>query len=89
MEPMIYNKDLDVVNIDDSDKEKLKEMIKNILDSDTNLFESDEFDIKIDNEKGLVLVRSKRITRVTIIGIPKSKYYGRKRNKMINTYHKY
>ena len=87
----VFNKD--VINIDSDDKEKLKEMAKNILASvKQNEKYSEDIEglkIEIDHEKGMVLFRPKKITRVRIIRIPKSKYYGRKRNKMINTYHKY
>lgn len=86
-----FNKD--VINIDTKDKERLKEMAKNILASvKQNEKYSEDIEglkIEIDHEKGMVLFRPKKITRVRIIRIPKSKYYGRKRNKMINTYHKY
>jgi hypothetical protein len=87
----VFNKD--VINIDSDDKEKLKEMAKNILASvKQNEKYSEDIEglkIEIDHEKGMVLFRPKKITRVRIIRIPKSKYYGKKRNKMINTYHKY
>lgn len=86
-----FNKD--VINIDTKDKERLKEMAKNILASvKQNEKYSEDIEglkIEIDHEKGMVLFRPKKITRVRIIRIPKSKYYGKKRNKMINTYHKY
>lgn len=89
----VFNFNKDVINIDTKDKERLEEMARNILNkvkqSETNSFEQDGLNIEIDHEKGMVLFRPKRITRVTIIRIPKSKYYGKKRNKMINTYHKY
>ena len=87
----IFNKD--VINIDTKDKERLKEMAKNILASvKQNEKYSEDIEglkVEIDHEKGMVLFRPKKIIRVRIIRIPKSKYYGRKRNKMINTYHKY
>lgn len=87
----VFNKD--VININTKDKERLKEMAKNILASvKQNEKYSEDIEglnIEIDHEKGMVLFRPKKITRVRIIRIPKSKYYGRKRNKMINTYHKY
>ena len=86
-----FNKD--VINIDTKDKERLKEMAKNILASvKQNEKYSEDIEglkIEIDHEKGMVLFRPKKIIRVRIIRIPKSKYYGKKRNKMINTYHKY
>lgn len=86
-----FNKD--VINIDTKDKERLKEMAKNILASvKQNEKYSEDIEglkIEIDHEKGMVLFRPKKIIRVRIIRISKSKYYGRKRNKMINTYHKY
>ena len=82
-----------VINIADDDKEKLQEMAKNILASVKQNEKYSEdiegFKVEIDHEKGMVLFRPKKITRVRIVVIPKSKYYGRKRNKMINTYHKY
>lgn len=87
----IFNKD--VINIDTKDKERLEEIAKNILESvKQNEKYSEDIEglnIEIDHEKGMVLFRPKKITRVRIIRIPKSKYYGKKRNKMINTYHKY
>lgn len=87
----LFNKD--VINIDTKDKERLEEMAKNILASVKQHEKYSEdiegLNIEIDHEKGMVLFRPKKIIRVRIIRIPKSKYYGRKRNKMINTYHKY
>lgn len=90
------NKDLiDTLSkhIDSDTSDKLREMAKNILASvKQNEKYSEEVEglhVEIDHEKGMVLFRPKKITRVRIIRIPKSKYYGRKRNKMINTYHKY
>ena len=86
-----FNKD--VINIDTKDKERLKEMAKNILASvKQNEKYSEDIEglkIEIDHEKGMVLFRPKKITRVKIIMFPKFKYYGKKRNKMINTYHNY
>lgn len=90
------NKDLiDTISkhIDSDTSDKLKEMAKNILASvKQNEKYSEEVEglhVEIDHEKGMVLFRPKKITRVTVIMFPKSKYYGKKRNKMINTYHKY
>lgn len=87
----VFNKD--VINIDTKDKERLEEIAKNILASvKQNEKYSEDIEglnIEIDHEKGMVLFRPKKITRVRIVVIPKSKYYGKKRNKMINTYHKY
>lgn len=90
------NKDLiDTISkhIDSDTSEKLKEMAKNILASvKQNEKYSEDMEglhVEIDHEKGVVLFRPKKITRVTVIMFPKSKYYGKKRNKMINTYHKY
>ena len=83
----------DVINIDTKDKERLEKMVKNILASVKQHEKYSEdiegLNIEIDHEKGMVLFRPKKIIRVKIIRIPKSKYYGKKRNKMINTYHKY
>lgn len=80
-------------HIDSDTSDKLKEMAKNILASvKQNEKYSEDMEglhIEIDHEKGMVLFRPKKITRVTVIMFPKSKYYGKKRNKMINTYHKY
>lgn len=80
-------------HIDSDTSDKLKEMAKNILASvKQNEKYSEEVEglhVEIDHEKGMVLFRPKKITRVTVIMFPKSKYYGKKRNKMINTYHKY
>lgn len=82
-----------VVNIDPENKEKLKEMAKNILESvkqhEKYSEDMEGLHVEIDHEKGMVLFRPKKITRVSVIIFPKSKYYGKKRNKMINTYHKY
>lgn len=90
------NKDLiDIISkhIDSDTSDKLKEMAKNILASvKQNEKYSEDMEglhIEIDHEKGMVLFRPKKITRVTVIMFPKSKYYGKKRNRMINTYHKY
>ena len=90
------NKDLiDTISkhIDSDTSDKLKEMAKNILASvKQNEKYSEEVEglhVEIDHEKGMVLFRPKKITRVSVIVFPKSKYYGKKRNKMINTYHKY
>lgn len=80
-------------HIDSDTSDKLKEMAKNILASvKQNEKYSEDMEglhIEIDHEKGMVLFRPKKITRVSVIIFPKSKYYGKKRNKMINTYHKY
>jgi hypothetical protein len=80
-------------HIDSDTSDKLKEMAKNILASvKQNEKYSEDMEglhVEIDHEKGMVLFRPKKITRVTVIMFPKSKYYGKKRNKMINTYHKY
>lgn len=80
-------------HIDSDTSDKLKEMAKNILASvKQNEKYSEDMEglhVEIDHEKGMVLFRHKKITRVSIIIFPKSKYYGKKRNKMINTYHKY
>lgn len=80
-------------HIDSDTSDKLKEMAKNILASvKQNEKYSEDMEglhIEIDHEKGMVLFRPKKITRVSVIMFPKSKYYGKKRNKMINTYHKY
>lgn len=90
------NKDLiDILSkhIDSDTSDKLKEMAKNILASvKQNEKYSEDIEglhVEIDHEKGMVLFRPKKITRVSVIMFPKSKYYGKKRNKMINTYHKY
>lgn len=90
------NKDLiDTISkrIDSDTSDKLKEMAKNILASvKQNEKYSEEVEglhVEIDHEKGMVLFRPKKITRVSVIMFPKSKYYGKKRNRMINTYHKY
>lgn len=90
------NKDLiDTISkhIDSDTSEKLKEMAKNILASvKQNEKYSEDMEglhVEIDHEKGMVLFRPTKITRVSVIMFPKSKYYGKKRNKMINTYHKY
>lgn len=90
------NKDLiDTINkhIDSDTSDKLKEMAKNILSSvKQNEKYSEDMEgihVEIDHKKGMVLFRPKKITRVSVIMFPKSKYYGKKRNKMINTYHKY
>lgn len=80
-------------HIDSDTSDKLKEMAKNILASvKENEKYSEDMEglhVEIDHEKGMVLFRPKKITRVSVIMFPKSKYYGKKRNKMINTYHKY
>lgn len=80
-------------HIDSDTSNKLKEMAKNILASvKENEKYSEDIEglhVEIDHEKGMVLFRPKKITRVSIIMFPKSKYYGKKRNRMINTYHKY
>lgn len=80
-------------HIDSDTSDKLKEMAKNILASvKQNEKYSEDMEglhVEIDHEKGMVLFRPKKITRVSIIMFPKSKYYGKKRNRMINTYHKY
>lgn len=80
-------------HIDSDTSDKLKEMAKNILASvKQNEKYSEDIEglhVEIDHEKGMVLFRPKKITRVSVIIFPKSKYYGKKRNKMINTYHKY
>lgn len=80
-------------HIDSDTSDKLKEMAKNILASvKQNEKYSEDMEglhVEIDHEKGMVLFRPKKITRVSVIMFPKSKYYGKKRNKMINTYHKY
>ena len=83
----------EIVKKHNDDKKRLEEMARSILDkvkqSETNSFEQDGYNIEIDHEKGMVLFRPKKITIVKTVRIPKSKYYGKKRNKMINTYHKY
>lgn len=80
-------------HIDSDTSDKLKEMAKNILTSvKQNEKYSEDMEglhVEIDHEKGMVLFRPKKITRVSVIMFPKSKYYGKKRNRMINTYHKY
>ena len=80
-------------HIDSDTSDKLKEMAKNILasvkENEKYTEDIDGFNVEIDHEKGMVLFRPKKITRVSVIIFPKSKYYGKKRNKMINTYHKY
>lgn len=80
-------------HIDSDISDKLKEMAKNILASvKQNEKYSEDMEglhVEIDHEKGMVLFRPKKITIVSVIIFPKSKYYGKKRNKMINTYHKY
>lgn len=80
-------------HIDSDTSDKLKEMAKNILESvkqhEKYTEDIDGFNVEIDHEKGMVLFRPKKITRVSVIIFPKSKYYGKKRNRMINTYHKY
>lgn len=92
------NNNKDLINtlskhIDSDTSDKLKEMAKNILESvkqhEKYTEDIDGFNVEIDHEKGMVLFRPKKITRVSVIIFPKSKYYGKKRNKMINTYHKY
>lgn len=95
---MMRQNNKDLINtlskhIDSDTSNKLKEMAKNILASvKQNEKYSEEVEglhVEIDHEKGMVLFRPKKITRVTVIMFPKSKYYGKKRNRMINTYHKY
>lgn len=95
---LIKNNNKDLINtlskhIDSDTSDKLKEMAKNILASvKENEKYSEDMEglhVEIDHEKGMVLFRPKKITRVSVIIFPKSKYYGKKRNKMINTYHKY
>ena len=80
-------------HIDSDTSDKLKEMAKNILasvkENEKYTEDMEGLHIEIDHEKGMVLFRPKKITRVSVIIFPKSKYYGKKRNKMINTYHKY
>jgi hypothetical protein len=87
----VFNKD--VINIDTKDKERLEEMAKSILASvKQNEKYSEDIEglnIEIDHDKGVVLFKPKKLYRLTITSIPKAKYYGKKRNKMINTYHKY
>lgn len=95
---LMKNNNKDLINtlskyIDSDTSDKLKEMAKNILESvkqhEKYTEDIDGFNVEIDHEKGMVLFRPKKITRVSVIMFPKSKYYGKKRNKMINTYHKY
>lgn len=95
---MMRQNNTDLINtlskhIDSDTSDKLKEMAKNILASvKQNEKYSEDIEglhVEIDHEKGMVLFRPKKITRVSVIMFPKSKYYGKKRNKMINTYHKY
>lgn len=95
---LIRQNNADLINtlskhIDSDTSDKLKEMAKNILASvKQNEKYSEDMEglhVEIDHEKGMVLFRPKKITRVSVIMFPKSKYYGKKRNKMINTYHKY
>lgn len=95
---LIRQNNADLINtlskhIDSDTSDKLKEMAKNILASvkqNEKYYEDMEgLHVEIDHEKGMVLFRPKKITRVSVIMFPKSKYYGKKRNKMINTYHKY
>jgi hypothetical protein len=95
---MMRQNNKDLINtlskhIDSDTTDKLKEMAKNILASvKQNEKYSEDIEglhVEIDHEKGMVLFRPKKITRVSVIMFPKSKYYGKKRNKMINTYHKY
>ena len=80
-------------HIDSDISDKLKEMAKNILasvkQSEKYSEDMEGLHVEIDHDKGMVLFRPKKITRVSVIMFPKSKYYGKKRNKMINTYHKY
>lgn len=80
-------------HIDSDTSDKLKEMAKNILESvkqhEKYTEDIDGFNVEIDHEKGMVLFRPKKIIVVKTVRILKSKYYGKKRNKMINTYHKY
>lgn len=95
---LIRQNNTDLINIlskhiDSDTSDKLKEMAKNILSSvKENEKYSEDIEglhVEIDHEKGMVLFRPKKITRVSVIMFPKSKYYGKKRNRMINTYHKY
>ena len=95
---MMRQNNKDLINtlskhIDSDTSDKLKEMAKNILASvKQNEKYSEDIEglhVEIDHEKGMVLFRPKKITRVSVIMFPKSKYYGKKRNRMINTYHKY
>lgn len=95
---LIRQNNTDLINIlskhiDSDTSDKLKEMAKNILASvKQNEKYSEDMEglhVEIDHEKGMVLFRPKKITRISVIMFPKSKYYGKKRNKMINTYHKY
>lgn len=80
-------------HIDSDTSDKLKEMAKNILasvkENEKYSEDIDGFNVEIDHEKGMVLFRPKKIIVVKTVRILKSKYYGKKRNKMINTYHKY
>ena len=85
LEKLVYN---DVVSINPYDKDCLAKMAKQIINSvgqDENDY--DLVNVEIDHEKGMVLFKPKRLHRLT--SKPKFKYYGKKRNKMINTYHKY
>ncbi len=87
LEKLAYN---DVITINPYDKDCLAKMTKKIINSvnqDENNYNL--VNVEIDHEKGMILFRPKKISRVIITSIPKSKYYGRKRNKLINTYHKY
>lgn len=95
---LIKNNNNDLINtlskhIDSDTSDKLKEMAKNILASvKENEKYSEDMEglhVEIDHEKGMVLFRPKKIIVVKTVRILKSKYYGKKRNKMINTYHKY
>ena len=95
---LIKNNNTDLINtlskhIDSDTSDKLKEMAKNILASvKENEKYSEDMEglhVEIDHEKGMVLFRPKKIIVVKTVRILKSKYYGKKRNRMINTYHKY
>lgn len=86
-EKLVYN---DVISINPYDKDCLAKMAKQIINSvgqDENDY--DLVNVEIDHEEGMVLFKPKRLYRLTITRKSKSKYYGKKRNKMINTYHKY
>lgn len=87
LDKLVYNND---ITINPYDKDCLAKMAKKIINSvnqDENNY--DLVNVEIDYDKGMVLFKPKRSYRLTITSIPKYKYYGRKRNKMINTYHKY
>lgn len=74
-------------------KENINEMIANMLAKrnyqEKYIEDIDNIIVEIDHENGMVLYKPKKLTVVKTIIIPKSKYYGKKRNKMINTYHNY